>query len=297
MLVEKPSVSNSVEAEILFNMPELSQPNGPVLLEAFHSRFYPSWVLFQSMVDPADVVSVVSHSMIPWWGAKKTDIHFNFPLAGGSMMAMGTYNYAALRVLFGADPVECTSCTTQAYTDGIHDKCDWEFEASFKFPNGGTGKASSTLQGGTFMKPSWVTVTCREVAVADESLPAGQQMFQTRELTLQGMIHGVFWHRIDVKETNVVRTKDGKEVKRWTTSKSHKAYTFKEAGGEFASLPGEVYWMSYRHQLEQFVNKVKGRPVTHWISGEDSLAQMKMLDMAYEKSGLGPRPTSKYRPT
>ncbi|KAK7981305.1 oxidoreductase [Apiospora saccharicola] len=297
VLVEKPSVSNSVEAEILFNMPELSQPNGPVLLEAFHSRFYPSWVLFQSMVDPADVVSVVSHSMIPWWGTKKTDIHFNFPLAGGSMMAMGTYNYAALRVLFGADPVECTSCTTQAYTDGIHDKCDWEFEASFKFPNGGTGKASSTLQGGTVMKPSWVTVTCREVAVADDSLPAGQQMFQTRELTLQGMIHGVFWHRIDVKETNVVRTKDGKEVRRSTTSRSHKAYTFKEAGGEFASLPGEAYWMSYRHQLEQFVNKVKGRPVTHWISGEDSLAQMKMLDMAYEKSGLGPRPTSKYRPT
>lgn len=288
-------MSNSTEAEILFNLPELSQPNGPVLLEAFHSRFYPSWVLFQSLIDPADVVNVVSHSMIPWWASKKTDIHFNYPLAGGSMMAMGTYNYAALRVLFGADPVECTRCTTKAYTDGIHAKCDWEFEAEFRFPNGGTGKASSTLQGGTVMKPSWVTVTCREVAVPDATLPAGQQRFQTRELTLTGMIHGVFWHRIDVKETHVVRAKDGKEVRRWETTSSRKAYTFKEAGGEFADLPGETYWMSYRHQLEQFVNKVKGRKVTHWISGEDSMAQMKMLDMAYEKSGLGPRPTSKYR--
>ena len=87
-------------------MPELSQPNAPVILEAFHNRFYPSWNLFKSMVKPADVVHVTSNSMIPWWASSKDDIHFNYNISGGTMMAMGTYNYAALRLLFDADPIE-----------------------------------------------------------------------------------------------------------------------------------------------------------------------------------------------
>jgi predicted dehydrogenase len=43
VLLEKPSVSNAIEAETLFSLPELSKPNAPVLLEAFHNRFFPAW--------------------------------------------------------------------------------------------------------------------------------------------------------------------------------------------------------------------------------------------------------------
>lgn len=46
-------------------------------------------------------------------------------------------------------------------------------------------------------------------------------------------------------------------VKQWE-EKSHKAYTFKEASGQFADLPGETHWMSYRYQLEAFANQIKG---------------------------------------
>jgi hypothetical protein len=53
--------------------------------------------------------------------------------------------------------------------------------------------------------------------------------------------------------------------------------------------------MSYRHQLEQFVNRIRGRKTQYWVSGEDSIKQMRMIDMAYEKSGLGLRPTSSFR--
>jgi predicted dehydrogenase len=276
-------------------MPELSQPNAPVILEAFHNRFYPSWNLFQSMINPADVVHVISTSMIPWWATSKNDIHFNYNISGGTMMAMGTYNYAALRLLFGADPVECTSCDTKAYTDGVHDKCDYEFQAKFRFPNGGIGEASSTLQGGTVLKPSFVTVTTKEVAVPDKTLPEDQEKLCSQVLTLNGMIHGIFWHRIDIKNKFEIRDKDtGKAVRTWEENTSRKAYTFKEAGGEFADLPGETFWMSYRYQLEAFVNKIRGRETQHWVTGEDSIAQMRMIDMAYEKSGLGPRPTSSF---
>ncbi|KAA8645282.1 Gfo/Idh/MocA family protein [Aspergillus tanneri] len=296
VLVEKPSVSNSTEAEALFTLPELSQPNGPVLLEAFHSRFFPAWSYFRSLVDPSLVEHVNAVSMIPWWGTSKDDIHFSYPLSGGSMMAMGTYNMAALRMALAAEPEECLSCQVHAYTDGIHNKCDYDFHATFRFPNGIIGEASSTLKGPTYWTPSHVTVTQKEVVVPDATLPLSQTKLQKRQLTLHGFVHGIFWHRIDIKDVYQIRDRESNKVlRRWETTSYRKAYTFQEAGGEFAHLPGEPFWMSYRHQLEQFVNRVKGRETQHWISGADSIAQMKMLDMAYEKSGLGPRSTSSFQ--
>lgn len=65
VLLEKPSCANAIEAEMLFNLPELSKPNAPVLLEAFHCRFYPSWQYFQSLINPDEVEHVVSSSAIP----------------------------------------------------------------------------------------------------------------------------------------------------------------------------------------------------------------------------------------
>jgi predicted dehydrogenase len=251
-------------------------------LEAFHNRFYPSWNLFQSLINPADVVHVTSTSMIPWWATSKNDIHFNYNISGGTIMAMGTYNYAALRLLFDADPVECISCETQAYTDGVHDKCDYKFQAKFRFPNGGVGEANSTLQGGIILKPSFVTVKTREVAILDKTLPEDQEKFCSQVLTLNGMIHGIFWHRIDIESRFEIRSKDtGKVVRAWEENATRKAYTFKEAGGEFADLPGETFWMSYRYQLEAFVNRIRGRDTQHWVTGQDSIAQMRMIDMAY----------------
>ncbi|KAL4812492.1 hypothetical protein BDW67DRAFT_178635 [Aspergillus spinulosporus] len=293
VLVEKPSVSNAVQAEHLFTLPELSQPNGPVLLEAFHSRFFPAWSYFRTFVDPPNVEHIKAVSMIPWWGTSKGDIHFNYNLSGGSIMAMGTYNLATLRQLFDDEPVECLSSTTHSYTDGVHDKCDWDFAASFRFPNGGVGEAETTLRGPTYWTPSSVAVTHREKVVEDPNLPASQIKVSKRIATMHGFVHAVFWHRIDIRDIYEIRNREtGAVVKSWEEKSYHKAYTFKEAGGQFASLPGEAHWMSYRHQLEQFVNKVKGRPTQYWISGEDSIKQMRMIDMAYEKNGLGPRPGS-----
>jgi predicted RNA-binding protein len=53
--------------------------------------------------------------------------------------------------------------------------------------------------------------------------------------------------------------------------------------------------MSYRYQLEEFINRVKGRPMQYWVEGKDSWDQMKMIDMSYENSGLGLRLTSAFR--
>ena len=57
---------------------------------------------------------------------------------------------------------------------------------------------------------------------------------------------------------------------------------------------GEKSWSTYRYQLEEFVNRVKGRDGSGaWIQGEESIKQMDMLDKTYEKAGMELRPSSK----
>ncbi|KOS18113.1 D-xylose 1-dehydrogenase (NADP(+)) 2 [Escovopsis weberi] len=299
VLLEKPSVANSIEAEMLFRMPELHAPGAPVLLEAFHFRFHPIWATFMSLVSPQDVVHVDTYSMIPWWFISKDHIHFNYDLAGGAMMGMGTYNFAALRLIFGAEPEQCLAAETKAFTEGMHHDCDYEFKTSFRFPNGGVGEAFSTLQGPSVWYPSYAVVTHRQVDVEDRGLPETQQKLVTRQVTINGFIHAIFWHRIDVKEAYEIRDRaTGRVVKKWTQKNtSRKGYTPREGGGGegTAHLESEAHWTSFRYQLEAFVNRIRGRETAYWVDVEDSLKQMRMLDMAYEKSGLGVRPTSKFR--
>lgn len=296
VLLEKPSVSNGHEAEILFNLPEFDQPKPPVILEAFHYRFHPIWSAFMSNVTSADVVHVDTYSMIPWWFVNKDHIHFNYNLAGGTMMGMGTYNFAALRLIFGAEPEECISVDVKSLTEGVHHDCDTEFKAKFRFPNGRIGEAFSTLQGPTIWHPSYARVTHRQVEVEDKTIPSSQKKLVTREVTLHGFIHAIFWHRLDIKEHYEIRDRDsGKVLKKWVESRWQKAHTAKEAGVDLGKTESETYWMSFRYQLEAFVNRVKGRETAYWVDREDSVRQMKMVDMAYEKSGLGVRPTSKFQ--
>ncbi|KAJ8113036.1 hypothetical protein ONZ43_g5247 [Nemania bipapillata] len=216
VLLEKPSISISEEAEIIFNLPELSQHGEPVLLE-----------------------------------------------------------------VFGAKPDRCIECITNHYTDGIHDKCNWDFHAKFSFPNGGIGEATSTLRGPTVWKPSHVQVTTKQIPIDDITLPSSQEKFRTRRITLHGYIQAIAWHRVDVADSfEILGRKDGKLIKQWCEKKSHKAYTYREVGGKIFSLPGEAWYMSYRYQLEEFVNHMKNHKTQTWISHEDSVNNMRMVDMA-----------------
>ena len=222
VLVEKPSVDNEAEAKILFNLPELSQPNAPVLLEAFHNRFHPAVQKFLTFITPADVVHVYTDSMVPWWFTSKDDIEFNHKLGGGSMMALGTYNFAMLRMIFGAEPEQCLSCNTNVFADGIHDECDYDFNAQFRFPNGSIGEAKTTLRGSILWKPSEARVTHKEVVVPDKTLPVSQEKVQTRQVTMHGYMHAVLWHRIDVKDSYTIRDKaDGRPVNIFFDSRSN----------------------------------------------------------------------------
>jgi predicted dehydrogenase len=297
VLLEKPSVSNAAEAELLFDSPLLKQPNAPVLLEAFHYRFHPAWRHFLTLVDAANVAHARSTATVPGLVFPKDDIRFQYHLAGGTMMDLGTYPMSALRGVFAAAPEECLACDTVPCPPP-NERCDASFSARFRFPNGGEGEAVGDLTA-----PLWgfgiprVAVTHKPVRVDGDgkgpALAEGQEKVRVRKVTMVNFMMPTLWHRIDVEDEWTVRKTDGGEVvKRWQTRESRKVYTFRE-GSEDDERSGEAWWLTYRYQLEEFVNRIRGRPGSGvWVDGEDSVAQMRMIDSAYVKAGLPLRPST-----
>lgn len=301
VLLEKPSTSNAHEAEMLFRSPLLQAPQqggsrtAPVLMEAFHAFFVPAWRLFLSTIDRPSLAHVRARAVIPSFIAKDDDIRFDYSLAGGSAMDVGTYTVMAVRKTLGVEPEECVEADLTPLPPP-RDKCDGMFRAQFRFPGDVIGEVEGGLRGSNFSL-SWPTLTVQHRAVPETGggEAEGTKVDRTRKVIFVNFMVSAVYHRIDIEDEFVVTKKDtGEEVRRYVKKETKKAYSFREMG---VDEPGEIYWPTYRYELEQFVNRVRGREGNGtFIEHENSMAQMRALDMIYEKSGLGLRPTSEYRP-
>lgn len=233
-------------------------------------------------------------ALIPSFIAKDDDIRFDYDLAGGAAMDVGTYTVMALRWTLGAEPEACVEADMQRMPPP-REKCDGNFRAQFRFPGDVTGEIEGGLRGSNFAL-SWPTLTVQHRSVAEAGEEGeGTEVRRTRKVVFVNFMFAPIYHRVEIEDDYVVTKKgSGEVVRKYVKKETRKAYTFKEMG---ADEPGEAYWSTYRHELEQFVNRVRGREGNGvFISHENSIGQMRALDMIYEKSGLGLRPTSEYRP-
>lgn len=300
VLLEKPSTSNAEEAASLFRHELLKQPNAPVLLEAFHSRFHPAWQAFLSLLDPPNITSAHA-SMVLWDGTfPNDDIRFIYDLSGGTLMDLGTYMVLSLRQMLGTEPEECLEAVPRLMPKGWDQKCDQAMKAKWRFPNGAIADIEVDFAGkGAYGQPRIrfprCSATHREVVVKDSSLPAGREHVMVKTITFWNQMLPTLWHRIDILEAHTIRNiNDKKVIKTWTEKSYKKEYVWADQG---ESKPaGEEHWTTYRYQLEEFVNRIKGREGSGcWMDGEDSVNQMAMIDSAYKKAGLPLRPTSLYK--
>ncbi|KAM0351846.1 hypothetical protein ACHAPU_002359 [Fusarium lateritium] len=294
VIVEKPATVNAAEAEMLFRSPLLQQPKAPILLEAMHFRFQPTWQYFLSLIDRDEIHTVNAIAELPSYIIPKGGIRFDYDLGGGNILDLGTYPLNALRQIMGDEPEECTLCETKN-APPPQQLCDEFAKASFRFPGDRVGNAVMNMRASITTFPTFdIIVTHRERKVDDPNLAEGQIKYLLRKLSIKNFLMSSLWHRIDIADEYIIRDEiGGKVLKKWTTKQCKKVYTFKDAGIE---QPGEPYWSSYRHQLEQFVNRARGNKGSGlWVDNEDSLAQAKMIDMAYAKSGLPLRPSSRFR--
>lgn len=214
-------------------------------------------------------------------------------------MDWGTYHVAGVREIFSAEPTECIEANLQRMKQP-YDQCDGYYTAKLRFPNGGTATIEGGLKGPN--SPfSWshaltpFTVTHKPVVVPEHGLEVGSdcEVRKTRTVTLANFMFAQNYHRVDIVDDFIVVEKGSSRIiKKSTKKETKKAYTWKEMGRD---VSGEPWLSTYGHMLEQFVNKVRGQEGSGiFITPEDSIAQMKVVDMIYEKSGLGLRPTSKY---
>lgn len=302
VLLEKPSVSNAEEAAMLFQSPLLQSPNAPVLLEAFHYRFHPAFALIKALIDDliakgSKIKRVMSDARAPAGLFSLDDIRFKYALSGGTLMDLGTYPTSQVRHLIGKEPLRCTKAE-HTPLPGAHaatePKIDYSIQAEFDFPD--DIKASIDAQLATPWL-SWWRLFSTKVWLEEDTV-GGPKI--ERSIELWNPMAPWLWHRIDVQET----IRDEQTGKTKVVKKQFKAYSWSEARQQVPELTvahadaaGETWWTTYRHQLEEFVNKIKGKTGSGiWISHEDSIKQMQMIDMVYQQSGLEVRPTSQYKP-
>jgi hypothetical protein len=308
VLLEKPSTSNAVEAESLFHHPILAQPNAPVLLEAFHSTFHPAWRRFVSLLEPENIADVKVTQFAPKSMIPLDDIRFKYDLAGGVLMDFGTYGVAILRSAFGTEPEECIEASHTPMPNNTEPNIDFAVKSKWRFPNGGIGVLEAQLVATGGWSLPWLTsnwprvelprcvVEHKETTVVDqEASEKGQTHSCTRNVTFYNFLIPSIYHRIDVRDTHIIKSGDGKIVKTWIDSKLIKNYVWDFEAQKDLAGTGELTWSSYRYELEEFVNRIRKRPGNGvWFDAENSIKQMKVIDGVYTKMGLPLRPTSKY---
>ncbi|KAI1146938.1 hypothetical protein F4825DRAFT_439119 [Nemania diffusa] len=306
VLVEKPSVNNTTEAEWLFlssnptlpSSPSASSP--PAVLEAAHYAFHPAWTLFMSYVTPSAVENAKTSLWVPRWFFGPDDIRFNFDLGGGAMMDLGAYTASALTRIFGSVAEECVSCETNTIAGG-DPRCDRRYTAHYRFPNGGVGEMEGDLKAPLHKITPKVYVAHKPVVIdpaeAGVKIGDGEEVLRTRTIHFSNFVLPSAFHSIAVSDQFAVQAVGAAAGtpprKAWKKNKTLTAYTWREAGlPGLETQPGEPHWSTYRYQLEQFVNKVRGRDTPQWVEGKDSVATMRMIDMAYTTAKLPLRPTS-----
>lgn len=294
VLLEKPSVSNAEEAAKLFRSPLLSKPDSPVLVEAFHYRFHPSWQKLLSLIDPPNIEEAHSASWIPKGIVPLYDIRCQYKLSGGCLMDLGTYNVSTLRQIFGTEPTECLEANHRPMPPGYDKEIDQAFTAKWRFPNGGIGSMEADLiADGGYSIPMMhefpriqlpkLEIKHREVII-EEPLPIGQEHAVQKTVIFWNYLVPYIYHRIDILETHTIRSmyNKSKTVRTWTETSYVKEYAKK---GGLDSIT------TYSAQLEDFVNRIRKRPTFAWVELEDSIKQMEIIDGAYKKAGLPIRPS------
>jgi predicted dehydrogenase len=133
VLCEKPFTSNAVEAELVAGAArDAAAASGLVTMEAFHYRYHPLARRMLEVVESGELGPV--QKIDTWLCApipKKSDIRYQWDLAGGAMMDMGCYVVNMARMLGRTEP------TVRSATVKLHDaQVDRAMTAELDFPEG-----------------------------------------------------------------------------------------------------------------------------------------------------------------
>jgi predicted dehydrogenase len=181
VLCEKPFTANAKEAE---DVAAVAARTGLVVMEAFHYRYHPLAQRMRDIVDSGELgplrrVETALCFPLP----KFSDIRYQYDLAGGATMDVGTYTVHMARLL-GREEPEVVSAEPRLRTPNV----DRAMRAELKFPSGHRGRITCS------MWSKWVLQTYARVTGDDGELyvinPTAPQT----------------WHRMRVKVGGTTRS-------------------------------------------------------------------------------------------
>lgn len=346
VLLEKPSCSNESETNKIM---EEAKAAGVLVLEAFHYRFHPAlhefaYRLHDVMAGNNPLVGVSAHLFAPAGAIGDNDIRFNHSLAGGALMDAGVYPTSAtiytMRAAGGcwqranwqegievreARPTYFTphNLQSKAHLNKAGDPgVDAAMEATVLIPTARPAKVPCKIEANLARNLFTLPVLGWRVPNVSRFTPTLKAVFKDGSVVeLQNFVLPFLWHSIKV--TYHGQTASTHNVPNGTT-KTFKAYVPGETAGteqmrkaakdgHWPKGTGQVWWSTYRYQLEAFVlgvravqsgtpahevspinminqDREKGKArVPVWVQNEESVIIMQTIDAIYERSGLGKR--------
>jgi predicted dehydrogenase len=142
VLCEKPFTSNAEEAErVAKAAKEAAARTGLIVMEAFHYRHHPLAHRMREIVDSGELGQL--RHIEAWLCApiaNKSDIRYQYDLAGGAMMDMGSYVVNMARMLGGEEP-SVVSAKAKLHSPDI----DRAMTARLQFPSGPTASVHCSM--------------------------------------------------------------------------------------------------------------------------------------------------------
>ena len=181
VLCEKPFTANTTEAEAVA---AVGARTGLVVMEAFHYRYHPLAMRMLEIVDSGELGTITRvETALCFPLPKFSDIRYQYDLAGGATMDVGTYTVHMARLLGRGEP-DVVSADATLHSPNV----DRAMRAELSFPGGPTGRITCS------MWSKWVIQTYAR-AFGDRG-----------ELRVINPTSPQMWHRMRVKSDGKSRT-------------------------------------------------------------------------------------------
>ncbi|KAK4505711.1 hypothetical protein PRZ48_003676 [Zasmidium cellare] len=270
VLVEKAITSNAAECR---EIQKVSSETGKLALEAFHYRFHPAVHRVKEIVESGTYgapTAIFTRMSVLSDALPQNDIRFQYGLGGGACLDL-SYVFSAA-CYFGTSLPD-SEITVQTATPRIHKldrKIDEAIDATFTIDSPGSKPPVKCHVSADLNVPYLWGFIPRYLP----EMPFLSIDLQTARIEFKNFVIPTFGHSI------VITEKDGRK----TTEKVY-------VDGPVWGKRGEVWWSSYRFQLEAFVEgcrkgKGEGLEGMPWVGLRESEGVMGVIDSVYERMGL-----------
>jgi predicted dehydrogenase len=145
VLCEKPFTANTAEAEAVA---AVAQRTGLVVMEAFHYRYHPLAHRMREIVESGELGTIRRvETALCFPLPKFSDIRYQYDLAGGATMDVGTYTVHMARLLGCEEPAVASAEAKRRGPD-----IDRAMRAELTFPGGHTGRITCSMWSTWFLE-------------------------------------------------------------------------------------------------------------------------------------------------